>query len=193
MRAAAGFGLAFVAGAVAVYGLAAALGSALGIAELSLRWRFGIGAAGLLGLAAVDVAAIRASRYCGLGWRRQTPKVLMRRFRPTLVACVWGFDTGLAVTTFRVAAGTWGALLLAGLGFTSWRAGLGYGLGFAVPFLGLLLRHRVGRWSRDPEPGDPGLEPLLARRALLQTVSAVLLLAGGGLLLAGLAGVGAQA
>jgi hypothetical protein len=153
------------------------------VGDVPVGWRVGIAAAGLLALAALDVRAIARSTYCPLSWRRQTPKSLVRRRSATLVASVWGLDTGLAVTTVRVAAVTWGAILLAGLGLSSWFAGVGYGLGFAVPFVVLLWTHRVGRASRSPVPTDPGLASMLARRRPLQALSATLLTGAAALLI----------
>jgi len=186
IRIVATFALAFVAGAIAIFALISAVGTAFGIAELPVHGRIGVGAAGLMALAAVDIAAIRASRYCPLGWRRQTPKILVRRFSPTMVAGAWGFDTGLAVTTFRVAAATWGAFLLVGLGFGPWWTGAVYGVAFAIPHVVLLCCHRSGRTAWESGPADPGLESMLKRRPVAQTASAALLLAGGAILISAL-------
>ena len=179
--------MAFVTGATAVFALASLLGSALGLAAVPIHWRVGLGAAGLLTLAAVDVRASRRSTYCPLGWLRQTPKSLMYRRSVTTVAAVWGFDTGLAVTTVRVAAMTWGAILLVGLGLSAWFTGVGYGLGFALPFLVLLWTHRVERLARAPGPVDPGLRSMLAKRKAMQALSASLLTAGGAVLIGSIA------
>lgn len=168
-----------------MFALVSLLGRVGGVGDVPIDWRIGIGAVGLLALAALDLRAITKSTYCPLSWRRQTPKSLVHRRSATLVASAWGFDTGLAVTTVRVAAITWGAILLAGLGLASWSAGLGYGLGFALPFVVLLWTHRVGRVARSPAPVDPGLESMLARRRPLQALSAALL-TGGAVLLIGL-------
>jgi len=171
-------GVAFVLGAIVLFALVYGLGRLLGVNDLPDDWRIGLGAAGLLTLAAIDVQATRKSTYCRLSWRRQTPKSLMHRHSPTVVAAVWGFDIGLAITTVRVAAATWGAILLTGLGLSVWFTGLGYGLGFALPFVALLWTHRVGRTARSPLPVDPGLESMLAKRRRLQAVSAALLTVG---------------
>src|SRR5262245_61895580 len=126
-------GAAFVAGATGLFAVVYALGRLVGVGDMPADRRIVLAAAGLLALAALDVRAITRSTYCPLSWRRQTPKSLAHRGSATLVASAWGFDTGLAVTTVRVAAITWGAVLLAGLGLSGWFAGLGYGLGFALP------------------------------------------------------------
>ena len=177
-------GIAFVAGATVTFALAYGAARLVGIADLPLDWRIGVAAAGLVTLALLDLRATRSSTYCPLGWRRQTPKSLIRRRSASLVAAAWGFDTGLAVTTVRVAALTWGVLLLAALGLSAWFAGVGYGLGFAIPFIALLWKHRVGRCAYSREPVDPGLGSMLARRAAMQRVSAALLTAGGAVLIA---------
>jgi hypothetical protein len=173
------FGVAFLVGAVFVFATAFFLGAALQVGSVSLGWRQSIAAVGLVMLAAVDVVAMRQRRYSLIGLRRQTSKRLMYRYPPVTVAAAWGFDAGLAVTTFRVAALTWGALGLAFLGLSSWYIGLGYGLGFALPLTILLWTHRVGRAAVSSTPIDPGLESLLSRRPIVQLASATLLTAAG--------------
>jgi hypothetical protein len=98
-----------------------------------------------------------------------------------VVASIWGFDTGLAITTIRVAAATWGAMLLTVLCLSSWQTGIAYGLAFTIPITILLWTHRAGRCSQ--EPGDGGLAELLKKRPVWQTSSAAILLAGGVMLL----------
>ena len=171
-------GVAFVLGAIVLFALVYGLGRLVGVNDVPDDWRIGVGAAGLLALAAIDVQARRNATYCRLSWRRQTPKSLVHRHSATFVAAAWGFDTGLAITTVRVAAVTWGAILLTGLGLSAWFTGLGYGLGFALPFVVLLWTHRAGRLARSPHPVDPGLESMLAKRRHLQAVSAALLTVG---------------
>lgn len=173
---------AFVCAATTVFALVYLLGEAVGVGQVPTEWRVGFAAAGLFALSALDVRTTRRATYCPLSWRRQTPKSLVRRRSATLVAAAWGFDTGLAVTTVRVAAITWGAVLLAGLGLSAWSVGLAYGLSFAVPFVILLWMHRVGRLARSPTPIDPGLESMLAKRGTIQAVSASLLVISSGVL-----------
>jgi hypothetical protein len=183
IRASLAIGIAFVVSATAVFALVYVLGRLVGVGDVPVDRRTLLAAAGLLALAALDVRAITRSTYCPLSWRRQTPKSLVHRRSATLVASAWGFDTGLAVTTVRVAAITWGAVLLAGLGLSAWFAGLGYGLGFALPFVVLLWTHRVGRAAGSASPVDPGLESMLAKRRPLQALSATLLTLAGALLI----------
>jgi hypothetical protein len=182
IRASVVLGAAFVCAATVVFAAVYLLGELVGVGDLPTDWRIGLGALGLFALATLDVRATRRSTYCQLSWRRQTPKSLVHRRSATLVAAVWGFDTGLAVTTVRVAAITWGAVLLAGLGLSAWSIGVAYGVGFAIPFVILLWTHRVGRLARSPTPVDPGLERMLARRAPIQAISAGLLITSGAIL-----------
>jgi hypothetical protein len=179
LKVAIAFGVAFLAGAVAIFAIAFFLGFALRLSYLPVAWRHGIAATGLVALASIDVLAIRKGAYCLIGLRRQTPKSLMHRHSAVSVAATWGFDTGLAVTTIRVAAITWGALVLAFLGISGWRIGIGYGLGFVVPHTILLWTHPVGRKSTSKTPADPGLEALLSKRPVMQLGSAALLSAAG--------------
>jgi len=175
----ASFAGAFVAGAVAVFAAARFLGAALGVSALPVEWRLGGVAVLLAGLAAVDLVALRRGSYCPLGWRRQTPKALMRLPSAPAVAAIWGFDTGLAVTTIRVAALSWGALAFAFLGLAEWWVGVAYGVGFALPVTVLLWTHGVGPSSVAESPTDPGLAALAGRRPLVQIGSAALLAASG--------------
>jgi hypothetical protein len=177
------FAAAFLAGSAAAFAVVSIAGAAFGAASLPPTWRMGLAAAGLLSLATVDIAAITKARYCPIGWRRQTPRVLIRRHAIGVVASVWGFDTGLVVTTFRVAAVSWGALLLAALAVSPRWAGLGYGLGFTIPFLAMIVRPRLGRCSAQTAPADPGFEAMLRARAAIQSVSAALLVASSAVLI----------
>lgn len=177
------FAVAFVAGALAIFAAAGAMGAALGSARVPLEWRIGLAGVLLLSLAAVDLLALAKSTYCPIGWRRQTPRCLMRGFPPPLVASVWGLDTGLVVTTFRVAAVSWGALCMAALGLSPQWAGASYGLAFTLPFLALVSRPRLGRASSGRAAADPGLESMLRKRPAIQGLSALLLAASGAMLI----------
>ena len=191
-RVAATFSVAFVLAALLTFTSADLAARALGMSRLPLAPRIAIAAAGLLALAMLDVRAMRRSTYCPLGWRRQTPRALLRRHSMFVVAGTWGLDTGLVVTTFRVAAVSWGALLLAALGLSSPWAGVAYGLGFTVPFLVLVIRPRLGDAARAGSgsvTGDPGLEPMLRLRPVAQALSAALLVASCGILFGQLASI----
>jgi hypothetical protein len=166
------FAAAFVVGATLTFGIAT-LGGVVARTELSFAWRTGLASASLVALALVDLFAARRGCYCPLGWGRQTPRTLVHRYGPAAGVAAWGFDTGLAITTFRVAAITWGALVLTALGFSSWWTGPAYGAGFVVPLLTSLLT-----------PTDAGkLEGLLRRRSVVQAISAAVLLMSGAFLL----------
>jgi hypothetical protein len=178
------FTAAFLAGSLAVFGLAGLAGEALRVDRLPRLWRVGGAAAVLVALAGLDLVSARQERYCSLGPRRQTPRALLYRHAATTVAAVWGFDTGLAVTTIRVAALTWGALTLTLLGVSPWWVGLGYALGFLVPVVGSILAQPA---APQPGPGtDLGLRlhGQLATRDRAQRASAALMLAAAVVLLA---------
>lgn len=177
------FAAAFLSGAIVIFGMASLLGAALRIADLPLERRLGFAAAGLVALALVDLLAIKRKRYCPLGLRRQTPKPLMRRYAATTVAAAWGFDTGLAVTTFRVAAITWGALVMTCLGLSSWWIGLGYGVGFVLPLLISILTQTPDRASNPQDSFGLRMEGLMGKRAIIQSGSAVVLFIAGAVLL----------
>jgi hypothetical protein len=171
--------MAFLASSIAIFALVFLIGTTARVTELPMAWRQGIASLGLLALALIDILAVKKGIYCPIGWRRQTPKSLMRRYSIPVVLAAWGLDTGLAITTFRVAAVTWGAFLVAFLCLSEWWIGIGYGLGFVVPFTILVWTHRVGRMSISEAPDDPGLEALLDKRPAMQLGSASLMVLGG--------------
>lgn len=166
------FATTFVCGAMIVFGLSSLAGSGLTAIAVSVAWRTRVGATTLVALAFIDLVAIRQNHICPLGVRRQTPALLIYRHAVPTVAAVWGFDTGLAVTTFRVAATTWGALVLAMLGLATWWTGIAYGLSFTVPLIILMMSQPV-----------ENVERLIPGRRVAQFASALLLLAGGVLLM----------
>jgi hypothetical protein len=178
------FAAAFVMGAVVIFTIVHATATVLGVTQLPFHWRVVFAGGGLLTLAVVDLRTLMRSTYCPISLRRQTPRILMSKYRIDVVASIWGFDTGLVITTFRVAAISWSALFLTALGLSSPWVGIVYGLGFCLPFLILLFRPQVGRASRAAALANPGLEAMLRKRSLMQSVSAVLLVASGGTLLA---------
>ena len=174
---AAAFAVSFLLAAVAAFWVVATMGARLGVGGMTLESRLALGAVFLLPMAIVDLRAMKASTYCPLGWRRQTPRGMLRRHHQLLVATFWGIDTGLVVTTFRVAAVSWGALVLAGLNLSPRWVGAAYALGFLVPFTVLTLRTRLGLAARAGVAMDPGLESMLRLRSFMQGSSAALLAA----------------
>jgi len=171
------FAAAFLVGAVSIFCLLFLLGVTVQVQQLPLSLRRGVAAAGLVTLASLDVWARTHGTYCPMRWHRQTPRRLRYHHSMFVVASIWGFDTGLAITTIRVAAATWGAILLTLLSLSGWQTGIAYGLAFTIPITILMWTHRAGRCSQ--EPGDGGLRELLDKRPVWQTISAAILIAGG--------------
>jgi hypothetical protein len=168
----ASFAAAFIGAATLVFAAASLAGAGVR-ALVPAPWRVVAAAALLLVFAAVDVLSLRARSYCLLGTKRQARQALIRKYTVAVVAAAWGFDTGLAVTTFRVSAVTWAAFALAFLGFAPWWIGAAYGIALAVPMLVLLLTSiNAERLTRE-----------LRRRPLIQTASAIALAAAGAFLL----------
>ncbi len=66
-------------------------------------------------------------------WQRQTPQQHFFRRGPVAGALLWGLDTGLVVTTFRVTSMTWVAIAVSLLGLVPWWAGVFYAAGFVIP------------------------------------------------------------
>jgi hypothetical protein len=183
------FAAAFIAAALAVFVLANLVGTALHVSELPVAWRLSMAGIILLALAVTDIYAFRSKTYSPISWRRQTPRGLMRRYSPPLVALLWGADTGLAVTTFRVSAATWGALVLTFLGFGIWWIGICYGVSFVVPLMAFIWMGPTGKASIAPDFLDPGLNALLNRRPFVQISCAVLLCMSGVIVLASATGL----
>ena len=169
------FAASFLLASLVAFGVVGIAATRLGVGELPLEWRIALAGAGMLPLVLADLSAMKRSAYCPISWRRQTPRSLVRRHHMFVVATLWGLDTGLVVTTFRVAAVTWAALLLALLGLAPWWVGIVYGVGFVVPFTALLVRPRLGQAARSEAPTDPGLEAMLRMRSGVQGLSAIVL------------------
>lgn len=173
------FAVAFVAGAVAAFGLVYSLGAVVDSREWSADFRSLSAGVVLVCLSLSDLYAFRKRTYSPLSLRRQTPRVAARRYRPEIVVLIWGLDTGLAATTFRVAAATWGAFILVFLGFGPWWTGFFYGVAFVLPLMLVIWASRVGRAAYSPVPVDPGLDRLAAARPIAQLASAALLAVSG--------------
>lgn len=152
----------FTVSAVTVVGAAHVTGAAFGIAHVPVDVRVWIALPLCAALAVLDVAAVRARSLCKITMRRQTPKNLIYRYGDRVGPLIWGLDTGLAVTTFRVAGATWAVLGLSLLNLVPWWLGLVYAMGFCVPVATATL---VPRW-RPPGPDGSPVEPQWISRAL---------------------------
>jgi hypothetical protein len=104
--------------------------------------------------------------------RRQTPQRVFYMFGPIRGALVWGLDTGLMVTTYRITAATWATLSLCVLGFLPWWTGVIYATGFLLPvaIAVLIVPPRQG-------PPDSTVEPIWILDRISQHVHAVYRLA----------------
>jgi hypothetical protein len=135
-----------------------------------------VGVAVLAGVV-LDVRAMRKQSY-SVGLERQTPKALAHTSSEWWVTpLLWGVDTGLIWTTYRVSFCSWLLLVLAAVGAAPPWAGLVYGLAFTVPLLVVL--------SRQPAAGDE-CEVNVPRRTRPQVAQAFgvasMVLLGGSLL-----------
>lgn len=100
-----------------------------------------LAAGSLMGIVA-DARAVK-NRWFSFGLNRQTPKALLRLGEHAWITpLVWGFDTGLVWTTFRVSFCSWILLLLALAGVAPPWAGTIYGLAFAIPLLASVFLSR---------------------------------------------------
>ena len=168
--------LGFALSAVGIYAVVSWLGVALPAALRTAPAAWLTAAAVLAVLALFDLGAFGLRTPM---WRRQTPRDLYHRFGPSAGALLWGLDTGLVVTTFRVTSLSWAALALTGLGLLPWWSGLLYAIGFTVPAAALVLAVPARPFTPDQRP-EPiwlqyrilALEPVMRRVALLALVAA---------------------
>lgn len=132
---------------VAAAGLAVFL-----IAELGRAATSALPTAGLIALvapialvgAALDLRAIIRGSF-SVGPHRQTPKALWQQAGEWWVApLLWGADTGLIWTTYRVSFCSWLLLLLAAIGIAPAWSGLIYGLALAIPLSVVVSVPRLG-------------------------------------------------
>ncbi|MGH8910290.1 MAG: hypothetical protein ACRD0K_28300 [Egibacteraceae bacterium] len=148
--------LGFSISALALYAALSLIGD-WAIADARARAAVWLAAGGALAaLLARDALRARAACVLGPSWRRQTPKRYLDRWGVTTAAFVWGLDTGLVFTTFRVTSLSWAALAVTGLGLVPWWAGAAYALGFVVPLLMSILafgKRTDPTGETDPEPG----------------------------------------
>jgi hypothetical protein len=95
----------------------------------------GAGLAAALAGVLLDLRAICTGSF-SLGLSRQTPKAFAHTSGEWWVTpLLWGLDTGMIWTTYRVSCCSWLLLLLAVLGIALASAGLVYGLAFSIPLL----------------------------------------------------------
>ena len=164
----------FLVSSLTVFALAYLLGGALRVEAVDADVRAAVAGVLCLLLLGSDVRVLRGRRPWAPGPSRQTPKAYsVRGIRSA--ALLWGLDTGLAVTTFRVVTLTWAALAFAALHLGPWWTGLAYGPGFALPLAATILGPRP-----RPSGGGDGeplwLPRLLARLRRPVRVGAVLVL-----------------
>ncbi|MGI5286148.1 hypothetical protein ACQEVF_22810 [Nonomuraea polychroma] len=133
----------FTLSALSMYGLVHLLGSTL-FGEMDGTGTKLAAALVMLGCMVIDSGLFGLSTPM---WRRQTPRDHFYRFGPVRGALLWGLDTGLVVTTFRVTSLSWAALGVTLLGLVPWWAGLAYALGFTVPSFAMVA---IVPPSKDP-------------------------------------------
>lgn len=155
------FAVAFTASSTAIFVVASGIGTpARALVPSSTRVLLTLLV--LLGAILLDAYSLRRKRLCPLTARRQTPKMVYDNYGSGPAALVWGLDTGLVVTTYRLSSISWALLLLSVLGIAPWWTGLGYALGFVTP---LLIGCTLGRLTRD---GTVLAVALLNRRPIAQ-------------------------
>ncbi len=129
----------FLVSATALFGIANFVGMALGTYLLPEKARLAAALVCIGALIVLDVLSFRRRTMCPITFRRQTPKNLVFRYGNTRGALIWGLDTGLAVTTFRISAATWALIVLGLLNVAPWWQGIAYGMGFGLPIAAAIL------------------------------------------------------
>jgi hypothetical protein len=124
----------------------------LALANIPLDVRVGVCAVAAVVGVVLDIRAVVLRRF-SVGPSRQTPKQLMHRANrhQWLIPLLWGVDTGLLVTTYRVSFASWVLLLSALFVVAPPWAGLAYGVSFAAP---LTLSMLVGDTAVFGRSGD---------------------------------------
>jgi hypothetical protein len=138
--------LGFLVSATAVFGAVYVSGAAFGVGRLPVAARMWLAVALCAAMWVVDAVSLRKGDFCRLSPRRQTPKNLFYERGERAGPLLWGLDTGLAVTTFRVSAATWASLGLVLLNLGPWWIGTAYAAGFCVPLAFSIL---APRWRGD--------------------------------------------
>jgi hypothetical protein len=164
--------LGFTISATLVFGIVALVGNAIQLEDTALG-ALAI-AASLVVLAVIEVSPLRVRRsVC----QRQTPKVLVRRFHPSLGGLLWGLDTGAVVTTYRVSMATWAVLLLCAGGWGSAWTGTFYAVGFCVPLAAIVMSPQIPRsaaWLRPAIETPHVVNAIGSRFALVLWTSAAI-------------------
>ncbi|MFF7788142.1 hypothetical protein [Streptomyces sp. NPDC007991] len=94
---------------------------------------------------ALDFRAVKRGTF-SVGLHRQTAKTLSNGTGDTpgwVIALLWGLDTGLVWTTFRMSCASWVLLLSSLLNVAPQWCGLAYGVFFGVPLI-------IGTLTGDP-------------------------------------------
>jgi hypothetical protein len=136
-----------------------------------------LAAGSLIGIVA-DARAAR-NRWFSFGLNRQTPKALLRLGEHAWITpLVWGFDTGLVWTTFRVSFCSWILLLLALAGVAPPWAGTIYGLAFAIPLMASVFLSRRHLPAAGLGPAVPAQLLGIASMGVLVVLASKLILEG---------------
>jgi hypothetical protein len=173
----------FMLSAVSLFAILHAVADASGVRHIPPSIRVTLALAGCALCFLVDLGVVRHQRACSVGPRRQTRKNFIYRYGPRLGPFMWGLDTGLAVTTFRMATLTWAVIGMSLLDLAPWWLGVAYGLGFSIPLAWAVL---IPRW-REPEPVWI-VRVLVRSRWAAQVAALAVLLSGTVVLLVGAVG-----
>ena len=135
---------------------------------MSAAARMALGGSAVLLLVVAEVRTIRRDQMFSFGFSRQAVRHVYFTRGPGIGALLWGLDTGLVVTTYRVSIASWAAVVLTILHLVPIWVGIIYAAAFSVPLVSLIA---LPRW-RGQESVDR-LEPRWIPRLLERRMTTV--------------------
>ena len=167
----------FVPAALASFAAARFVGMATGVEDIPRVVRCCLAGLAFVVAIVVDIRAVFRGAHCSAGLSRQTRKAYLDAHGLLLGPFMWGLDTGLAFTTVRVSAATWGLFVAAILTLTPSWCGIAYGLAFSASVYLVTVIPAWRSQSPDPEPMWLLHQLMHLRRLMQEFCIAVLLVA----------------
>jgi len=146
-----------IAHALAATAVVAAVGIVGGLVFGSGRPAAAVPVAALI--AALVLADVSVRSRSRLSLRRQTPQDAYGVRSPMLGAAIWGLETGIIGSTYRMTTASWSVLVLAATGWAHPLTGAAYAGGFLVPLAIAIFRDGAQCDARttDADPTYAGI------------------------------------
>ncbi|MDQ3151408.1 MAG: hypothetical protein M3R63_06735 [Actinomycetota bacterium] len=158
----------FFVSSVSVFAALHRVSGVAGVETLSAAVRMSLGGSAVLLLVVAEARSIRQNRMFSFGFSRQAVRHVYVTRGAGIGALLWGLDTGLIVTTYRVSIASWAAVVLTALHLVPSWVGVIYAVAFSVPLIALIA---LPRW-RGQESVDR-LEPRWIPRLLERRMTTV--------------------